>query len=199
MGPSMVDGFLCAVLSGPNLIMPGEVMRWIWDAEEGETDPPFKDQAEGEEIVGLIMKQWNAIVQALMNAPRDYAPHIYAFEFEGREVPVIDDWCAGYYLGMTLDMKTWAPLWLGQPDLLTPVLLYGTEDGRSTLKKMSFSPEQHNAMAKSLSEMARNANAFWMVQREQEAADGHIREPIRRNDPCPCGSGRKHKKCHGAN
>ena len=35
---------------------------------------------------------------------------------------------------------------------------------------------------------------------------GSLREPIRRdetkvgrNDPCPCGSGRKYKKCHGAN
>lgn len=34
---------------------------------------------------------------------------------------------------------------------------------------------------------------------------GPPQEPIRRaepkvgrNDPCPCGSGRKHKKCHGA-
>ena len=34
---------------------------------------------------------------------------------------------------------------------------------------------------------------------------GAIREPVRReeakvgrNDPCPCGSGRKYKKCHGA-
>ena len=34
---------------------------------------------------------------------------------------------------------------------------------------------------------------------------GSLREPIRRdetkvgrNDPCPCGSGRKYKKCHGA-
>jgi preprotein translocase subunit SecA len=35
--------------------------------------------------------------------------------------------------------------------------------------------------------------------------DGEKREPVRnagprlgRNDPCPCGSGRKYKKCHGA-
>jgi preprotein translocase subunit SecA len=34
---------------------------------------------------------------------------------------------------------------------------------------------------------------------------GPPQEPVRRaepkvgrNDPCPCGSGRKHKKCHGA-
>jgi len=26
----------------------------------------------------------------------------------------------------------------------------------------------------------------------------HAEEKIGRNDPCPCGSGKKYKKCHGA-
>jgi preprotein translocase subunit SecA len=25
------------------------------------------------------------------------------------------------------------------------------------------------------------------------------RKKVRPNDPCPCGSGKKYKKCHGAN
>ena len=29
------DGFICAVLSGPNTIMPWEWLRWIWDQERG--------------------------------------------------------------------------------------------------------------------------------------------------------------------
>lgn len=31
MDVSTLDGFLCAVLSGPMLIMPSEWMRWVWD------------------------------------------------------------------------------------------------------------------------------------------------------------------------
>src|SRR5262245_44875958 len=27
------DGFICAVLSGPNSIMPSEWLRWVWDQE----------------------------------------------------------------------------------------------------------------------------------------------------------------------
>jgi preprotein translocase subunit SecA len=26
----------------------------------------------------------------------------------------------------------------------------------------------------------------------------HVEEKVGRNDPCPCGSGKKYKKCHGA-
>jgi hypothetical protein len=31
MDVSTLDGFLCAVLSGPNVIIPSEWMRWVWD------------------------------------------------------------------------------------------------------------------------------------------------------------------------
>ena len=35
MDVSGLDGFLCAVLSGPNVIMPSEWMRWVWQAVSG--------------------------------------------------------------------------------------------------------------------------------------------------------------------
>jgi uncharacterized protein YecA (UPF0149 family) len=38
---------------------------------------------------------------------------------------------------------------------------------------------------------------------KEDAATGGVAHPIHqaagRNDPCPCGSGKKFKKCHGAN
>ena len=39
-----------------------------------------------------------------------------------------------------------------------------------------------------------------MTQRESHADTTIVRDTpkIGRNDPCPCGSGRKYKKCHGA-
>jgi preprotein translocase subunit SecA len=31
-----------------------------------------------------------------------------------------------------------------------------------------------------------------------EPSQRHTGEKVGRNDPCPCGSGKKYKKCHGA-
>jgi hypothetical protein len=36
MDTSMLDGYLAAVASGPNLVMPDQMLRWIWDTENGE-------------------------------------------------------------------------------------------------------------------------------------------------------------------
>jgi len=31
MDTSMLDGYLAAVASGPNLVMPNQMLRWVWD------------------------------------------------------------------------------------------------------------------------------------------------------------------------
>jgi len=41
------------------------------------------------------------------------------------------------------------------------------------------------------------------VQNKEESENNKLNEPISkkigRNDPCPCGSGKKYKQCHGSN
>ena len=39
------DGFICAVLSGPNTIMPSEWLRWVWDQEHGEQPSLMADSS----------------------------------------------------------------------------------------------------------------------------------------------------------
>ncbi len=39
---------------------------------------------------------------------------------------------------------------------------------------------------------------LWMVDNAPRPVTRHVDKPPGRNDPCPCGSGKKYKKCHGA-
>lgn len=209
MDTAMLDGYLTAVVSGPNLIMPGAMLRWVWDTETGQESPEFQSNKEAQDIIGLIMRHHQYLNETLTDAPQDYEPRIMEREHEGRVIPIIDEWCTGYYLGMAADLEAWTPLLLSQPQLFTAILLYGTEDGWQTLKDKPFDAAQHEAMANSLADSARQIHAFWLDQRRQQIARGEMpgirrkQEPIRnagkvgRNDPCPCGSGKKFKHCHG--
>src|SRR5713226_2028261 len=51
MDVSTLDGFLCAVLSGPNVIMPSEWMLWVWDMEEGEQAPESASEKQAQRIL----------------------------------------------------------------------------------------------------------------------------------------------------
>lgn len=211
MDSAMLDGFLTAVVSSPNFVMPSEWLRWIWDTENGAESPEFESQAQAQDIVGLIMRHYQNLNDTLTHAPQDFEPRLMEREHEGRVVPIIDEWCTGYYKGLSLDLAAWTPLLMGQPKLLTTILLYGTDDGWEALKIKNLNLDEHEAMAHSLEDTARQVHAYWLLQRRARQASGEMpvlqrrHEPVRnigktgRNEPCPCGSGRKYKQCHGAN
>lgn len=209
MDTSMLDGYLAAVVSGPNLVMPDHMLRWIWDTENGEESPEFTSNKEAQSIIGLIIRHYQNINDTLNDVPQDYEPRLMEREHEGCTIPIIDEWCMGYYFGISADLEAWTPLLVSQPKLFSTILLYGTQDGWQTLKKKPFDDAQHQMAADSLAESVRQIHAFWLDQRRQQIARGDTlgivpkREPVRnlgkvgRNEPCPCGSGRKFKHCHG--
>ena len=83
----------------------------------------------------------------------------------------VDAWCDGFLEGMQLDAQAWAPLRASQPALLAPF--------------------QHPLNAAKVASAEVAINAFFHAPQVKLAKPG-------RNDPCPCGSGKKFKKCCGA-
>lgn len=80
-------------------------------------------------------------------------------------------WCAGFLAGVALSHEAWAPLRANQPALLAP-----------------FQPPVNAAK---VAPAVVQINAFFHAPQAKTAKPG-------RNDPCPCGSGQKYKKCCGA-
>ena len=210
MDISMMDGFMSALASGPMMMMPSSMLRWIWDADRGEQSPTFASAAESKHIVELIIRYWNNVNDTLNNTLDGYQPLLLQREVDGAPIPVIDEWCVGYYTCIAIDRAAWAPLMVQHPEWFAVIMLYGTEDGWGELKRRQDSLEQHQALADSLAGSVRNIHRYWSQQRRVQIARGEVpgviagREPIGyglktgRNDLCPCGSGRKYKRCHGA-
>ena len=207
MDTSMLDGYLAAAASGPNLVMPDQMLRWIWDIEHGEESPEFKSKEEAETIIGLIMRHYQTVNEALSN--QQYEPMTLERKHKRRMIPIIDEWCMGYAIEIQADLAAWKPLLDSKPELFKIIMLYGTEDGWDTLERKPLTARQHEAAATSLSNSARLIHAYWLDQRLQGMARGDMpgimpsRQPVRapvkvgRNEPCPCGSGKKYKHCHG--
>ena len=209
MDVSTLDGYLCAVLSGPKLIMPSEWMCWVWDMERGEQAPKFRNEKQAQRILSLLMRHANDIAGTLTYSPEDYEPLFYERETDEGTVSIIDEWCVGYVKGISLDTAGWQPMLDAQPDWFEAIHLYGTEHGWKRLKKLvdehADSLVRHQTYVEQIAPAVRNIYAYWLARRG--SADDEVqgqRQPIRkasepgRNDPCPCGSGEKYKRCHGA-
>jgi uncharacterized protein len=207
MDVSTLDGFLTAILCGPKTILPSEWLPWVWDLEHGDGGAGFSDQAEAQHILGLLLRHMNDIAATLSQAPEVYKPLLAENPNAGDPIPILDEWCFGFVKGISLDPSGWEPLITGKPEWLKTIFLYGTEEGLDTPAKQDLSLEQHYALAAELPDLVRKMYAHWCAQRSEKITAGELpgiirREPIRnpnkvgRNDPCPCGSGKKYKHCH---
>lgn len=165
MDISTLDGFLCAVLSGPKVIMPSEWMRWVGDMKNGEQDREFASEKQAQRIIGLLMRYANDIAVTLSQAPQHYEPLFFEREIKGYIVSIVDEWCCGYVKGIALDPAGWQPLIETQPDWFEVIHLYGTEGGWNKLKTLVDAYEdadvRHQAFVNRIAPAVRKIHAHF--------------------------------------
>jgi uncharacterized protein len=180
-----LDGFLCAVLSGPTLILPSEWMRWMWDMKEGKRAPEFESEKQAQRIVELLMRHANDIALRLSSGSEHYEPLFYEHRINQRTVTIVDEWCCGYVKGIAIDAKGWEPLREAHPEWLESIELYGTGEGWDQLKTLvDNQPDavaRHQQWVNRIAPAARQIHAFWLARRapESETIRG-TQQPIRR-------------------
>ena len=200
MSVSMIDGMMTATVIGPRIVMPSEYIPWIFDTEAGELEAPFESQDEAGEILGLIMEMQNRIAGPLTQEPPRYRP---LFALGGRWSHV--DWATGFDIGTTFD-PGWDELLHANSGEDEPVdfpslgihIMLSHPDARKMVDK------QWPRVLDGLEAMVVEVRDMFRAQsvkggRGPVAQGPFVRSGPRvgRNDPCPCGSGRKYKKCCG--
>jgi uncharacterized protein len=194
---SDLDGFLTGIAIGPELIVPSEWLPAVWGGDE----PAFESIEQAQTVIGTIMGRYNEILRALSTDPETYAPLFW----EGPDGEVIAaDWAEGFVDAVRLRPEAWRPLLEDREALvmLMPILaLCGDAEGGSPLE---LDPEEDADLLAQAPELipacVAGIDGFWKERRGRpKAGPGRAKSPkVGRNDPCPCGSGRKHKRCCGA-
>jgi uncharacterized protein len=62
-------------------------------------------------------------------------------------------------------------------------------------------PQQREQLAQQIEDSLVNIHAFWLPLRQaidEREVSQRLRTKVGRNEPCPCGSGKKFKKCCGS-
>lgn len=196
MDISMLDGFLSALLIGPNTLLPSRWLPEVW----GDASTDFTNQAKAQRILELIMRHYNDRAGDLAEGVDLYDPAIYSREVEGKAVAIIDEWCTGFMRGVMLDAEAWDPLFQSQEDaaLLTPMILYGTESGQQQLAENPALQARHQNIADAIGVCVIGIRDHWLPFRKTASTFRRASDKVGRNDLCPCGSGKKFKKCCGS-
>ena len=192
IGLSELDGFLTAVVSGPVMIPPSQWMSAVW----GEFEPVWDSVEEAERTMQLMLRHMNGISGTLMQAPEKFEPIFLEGVEDGESRTVVDEWCEGYARGVRLDVNAWQS---GGDDIglmLMPILSF---TGASEWAGHKGTPDEIKGLQDAVVRCTREIHAYWLERRHDVVAPPR---PVRRenprvgrNDPCPCGSGKKYKKC----
>ena len=193
-----LDGFFAALIAGPETVMPSEYNRELFG---GET-PEFSSLEEAEEIFGLLTKHWNTIAATLFK-DEVYVPLL----LEGEDgMAHGNDWAKGFMRGMHMRHDGWAELVNDEESggcLIPVMMLYHEHDEDPKMRPASITPEKREDIIAHMAAGLVGAYRYfrrWRKPQEVAAAAPESRRTtakIGRNDPCPCGSGKKYKKCCG--
>lgn len=192
-----IQGLLCAVASSPQ---PVPTEKWI-PVVLGEGK--FKSEELAKEAEQLLLRCYDDTFREL--AGEDGITMLSYPVEEGEEELAL--WCDGYLEGTQLAEPGWFEMGEDEEvvsELLYPFMLLSGRLKESALEEGEEWPgpdEERRLMDEARESIAVDISAayhFWFERRVN-------REPIRReatkvgrNDPCPCGSGKKYKACHGA-
>jgi uncharacterized protein len=200
---STLDGFVAGILVCPTLVLPSEWLPEVWGADAAmDPAPVFETEQQAKDVTRLIMAHYNAVARALQAGRGRYE---VVYDVDTRHDDTMwEIWIEGFARAMALRPSSWDSI--AASDRGTRAALAGLQalieiaDGTSARAKTEI--DELTKMAPDLIPTWVDDLHAWRVAQPHGTA-GKSSTPARgkvgRNEPCSCGSGRKYKKCCGAN
>lgn len=205
MNLEAVDGFFTALICSPELIPPSVYLKEIWGENGIPANPALGSVQDTQVFMSLLMRHWN-MVQARLSDDDVFIPLLIG---DADDNVFGNDWANGFLQGVKLDHANWTELFDDEDNggWLVPMLALAHEhdpDPKMRPYKEPINEERRNDLIACLSYGVEKIYKHFEPHRRMAVSKMRDSDTFRRNtpkvgrnDPCPCGSGRKYKRCCG--
>jgi len=198
-----LDGFIAGLLVCPELIKPGDWLPIVWNRDRADQQPVFEDLGHVNRVLGLVMEHYNDVARTLMENPDRYSP-LFAIDKRNDDV-LWELWIEGFEKAVALRPAAWKTFLDAEGDtvaamsgmLMLAAIARRDEEVKDHDTASATAPDRIADWVVNLNEW-RLAN-YQPMQSIDPRGGSASRKKVGRNDPCPCGSGKKYKKCCGLN
>ena len=195
MSLSQLDGFLCGVSTSPEPITPDEWLPLIWGGDE--FDIPSVDQAA---FTTLVTQRYDEINAELTEGRYD---PLYEVDDDDETDVLWEIWIVGFEAAMTLRLGAWEKLLKSHQESQAQEAAFAIMSLLGAVDPDQDEAEQRDpefiAFIQDAPRIIPDIVATLYRAHRLTAPQTPIRsDAVDRNDPCPCGSGQKYKRCHGA-
>ena len=162
---SEFDGFITALVSGPELIVPSEWLPVIWGGAENA--PRLESPEAFQQVFKLMVRHLNSTVATLLEDARGYEPCFMENVVRGKTYTVVEDWCIGYLKGVMMCEERWRENGEDLVELLSPIQLFASELGWELLDQLA--DKHFEYLQDQIAETARAVHAYWLEKRGEFA------------------------------
>lgn len=204
MNLEQLDGFFAALICGPVNVPPSEYLPVIL-GDDMVLEDTVNAQPVLQDFLSLIIRHWNVIVDTL-HSGEVFLPLLLE---DANGTTRANDWANGFLRGMELRKSEWAAL-LNDDEhggWIVPIFALAHEHDPDPEMRPYKEPISAEAREKLIVGAAAGVTGIYRYFEAQRLAQKKLYgnattvrrsvPKVGRNDPCPCGSGRKFKQCCG--
>lgn len=186
-----VQGFMMALLSGPDALNPTDWLPEILGEES------LFDAKERTEIERLVMAM-AADMRIKLN--EKILPDLWFYEDEAGN-PDFYTWCNAYLYALDIVPTDWFEAVDQEEfeDLFYPIMalggIYDDEENGEVI--LHLNEKELTQLESDLPHVLLDIYWYWQAIINKPQTVRREGEKVGRNDPCPCGSGKKYKACCG--
>ena len=186
-----VQGFMMALLSGPDALNP---TNWLPEILGEES---LFDAKERTEIERLVMAM---AADMRMKLNEKILPDLWFYEDEAGN-PDFYTWCNAYLYALDIVPTDWFEAVEQEEfeDLFYPIMalggIYDDEENGEVI--LHLNEQELTQLESDLPHVLLDIYWYWQAIINKPQTVRREGEKVGRNDPCPCGSGKKYKACCG--
>jgi len=183
-----VQGFFVALASGPDSVDESAWMMHVLGTKHDYSEEQLTELKQ-------LLRDMMADVQAALAEGQEIDLTLY--EGDDGEADYLP-WCNAYLFALDVVDTDWFEVEdEGFEDLLYPMMALGgmfEQDGEVLVE---FTEEDLDELKDDLTVALQAVYNYWQAKKAAPTTVRRDGDKVGRNDPCPCGSGKKFKACHG--
>ena len=186
-----VQGFMMALLSGPDALNP---TNWLPEILGEESLFNAKERTEIERLVMAMAADMR------MKLNEKILPDLWFYEDEAGN-PDFYTWCNAYLYALDIVPTDWFEAVDQEEfeDLFYPIMalggIYDEEENGEVI--LHLNEKELTQLESDLPHVLLDIYWYWQAIINKPQTVRREGEKVGRNDPCPCGSGKKYKACCG--
>ena len=205
-----LQGFLFAIACSPEMIPPSDWLPLVFAGQEAN----FSGMDEANAVIQAIMTLYNQLNQQVVDGEPAGPPSCAAAPLDNfSDDAPLGQWARGFLMGHSYLDEVWEAYALDEWDeelgscmmvlsFFADRTLAGAYQEESVIKERpleELAQDMLRLFEDAMLSYAHMGRSIYLarMEQEQERREPASSKKIGRNEPCPCGSGKKFKKCCG--